>query len=83
MEDKELAWEIGTQYANEPPWQIHLIMLRSQIKPQCILERISSSLRQQKILHIFNWLMNADVYSLTLGTKTQYKLKITTFFVAK
>lgn len=28
LEEKGLAWETGTQYSNEPPWQIHFIMLR-------------------------------------------------------
>lgn len=28
LEEMGLAWEIGTQYVNEPPWQIHFIMLR-------------------------------------------------------
>lgn len=28
LEGKRLAWEMGTQYVNEPPWRIHFIMLR-------------------------------------------------------
>lgn len=28
LKEKGLAWEIGTQYTNEPPWQIHFIMFR-------------------------------------------------------
>lgn len=28
LKEKGLAWEIGTQYTREPPWQIHFILLR-------------------------------------------------------
>lgn len=74
-----MAWEIGTQYTNEPPWQIHFIML----KESNFSTYLRGYLHRSDNIKFFTFLTIGISIVLLGGENTRKKFKIKILFVVK